>query len=145
MNILGNRGYECNDKFIKMIGSVNIDCINKFIKDYNVLVNSSNYISVILEDLDKYSGLRLEERVNTSILYNKIYNDTYKSCLDINRILNSNGTIDKISKYKDIDNEFELILDYFNDYKVFVDEEKFTIHDLSKLNDKYSLIKTKRR
>lgn len=145
MNILGNRGYECNDKFIKMIGSVNIDCINKFIKDYNVLVNSSNYISVILEDLDKYSGLRLEERVNTSILYNKIYNDSYKSCLDINRILNSNGTIDKISKYKDIDNEFELILDYFNDYKVFVDEEKFTIHDLSKLNDKYSLIKTKRR
>lgn len=145
MNILGNRGYECSDKFIKMIGSVNIDCINKFIKDYNVLVNSSNYISVILEDLDKYSGLRLEERVNTSILYNKIYNDTYKSCLDINRILNSNGTIDKISKYKDIDNEFELILDYFNDYKVFVDEEKFTIHDLSKLNDKYSLIKTKRR
>lgn len=145
MNILGNRGYECNDKFIKMIGSVNIDCINKFIKDYNVLVNSSNYISVILEDLDKYSGLRLEERVNTSILYNKIYNDTYKSCLDINRIINSNGTIDKISKYKDIDNEFELILDYFNDYKVFVDEEKFTIHDLSKLNDKYSLIKTKRR
>lgn len=145
MNILGNRGYECSDKFIKMIGSVNIDCINKFIKDYNVLVNSSNYISVILEDLDKYSGLRLEERVNTSILYNKIYNDSYKSCLDINRILNSNGTIDKISKYKDIDNEFELILDYFNDYKVFVDEEKFTIHDLSKLNDKYSLIKTKRR
>ena len=145
MNILGNRGYECNDKFIKMIGSVNIDCINKFIKDYNVLVNSSNYISVILEDLDKYSGLRLEERVNTSILYNKIYNDTYKSCLDINRILNSNGTIDKISKYKDIYNEFELILDYFDDYKVFVDEEKFTIHDLSKLNDKYSLIKTKRR
>ena len=31
MNILGNRGYECNDKFIKMIGSVNIDCINNTI------------------------------------------------------------------------------------------------------------------
>lgn len=157
MNILGNRGYECDNKFISIIGSVNIDCVNKFIKEFNSLVNSSNYISIIMEDLDNYSGLKLKERLNTSEIYNTIYKKSFKNCLDINRILDSNGTFDKIRNYKAfyndsfeynqfIDKEFNLIIDYFNDYKVFLDEDKYSIHNISILNNKYNdLIKIKRR
>lgn len=144
MDILGKRGYECSSKFINIFGSVNIDCINKFIREYTKLVNSSNYIGLILGNIDSYQGIYLEERVSTISLYSDIYNKAYKNCLDINRILTSNGSIDKINNFNS--KEFKLINNYFDDYKIFISEKDYTFHDISKLKDDYNdLMKVKKK
>lgn len=144
MDILGKRGYECSSKFINTFGSVNIDCINKFIREYTKLVNSSNYIGLILGNIDSYQGIYLEERVSTISLYSDIYNKSYKNCLDINRILTSNGSIDKINNFNS--KEFKLINNYFDDYKIFISEKDYTFHDISKLKDDYNdLMKVKKK
>lgn len=144
MDILDKRGYECSSKFINTFGSVNIDCINKFIREYTKLVNSSNYIGLILGNIDSYQGIYLEERVSTISLYSDIYNKAYKNCLDINRILTSNGSIDKINNFNS--KEFKLINNYFDDYKIFISEKDYTFHDISKLKDDYNdLMKVKKK
>ena len=144
MDILGKRGYECSSQFINTFGSVNIDCINKFIREYTKLVNSSNYIGLILGNIDSYQGIYLEERVSTISLYSDIYNKSYKNYLDINRILTSNGSIDKINNFNS--KEFKLINNYFDDYKIFISEKDYTFHDISKLKDDYNdLMKVKKK
>ena len=144
MDILGKRGYQCSNNFINTFGSVNIDCINKFIREYTTLVNSSNYIGLILENIDSYEGINLEERVNTVGIYSNLYDKSYKNCFDINRILTSNGTLDKISTFNN--KEFNLINNYFNDYKIFIGERDYSYHDISKLKDDYNeLVKIKKK
>lgn len=144
MDILGKRGYEVNSKFIYTFGEVNIDCINKFMREYTTLVNSSNYIGLILENIDSYEGIYLEERISTVDIYSNIYKESYKNCLDINRILTSNGTIDKLNKFNS--KEFRLINNYFDDYKEFISERDYSYHDINKLKDDYnSLMKVKKK
>ncbi|MDO4995990.1 MAG: hypothetical protein Q4E69_02305 [Bacilli bacterium] len=144
MDILGKRGYECSSKFIDTFGSVNIDCINKFMREYTTLVNSSNYIGLILENIDSYEGINLEERVNTVGIYSNLYDKSYKNCFDINRILTSNGTLDKIGTFNN--KEFNLINNYFNDYKIFIGERDYSYHDIGKLKDDYNeLVKIKKK
>ena len=144
MDILGKRSYECCSKFIDIFGSVNIDCINKFMREYTTLVNSSNYIGLILENIDSYEGINLEERVNTVGIYSNLYDKSYKNCFDINRILTSNGTLDKISTFNN--KEFNLINNYFNDYKIFIGERDYSYHDIGKLKDDYNeLVKIKKK
>lgn len=144
MYILGKRGYECNNKFINTFGIVNIDCINKFIREYNNLVNSSNYIGLILSNIDSYEGIYLEERINTIDIYSDLYDKSYKNCFDINRILTSNGTLDKISMFDN--KEFNLINNYFDDYKVFINERDYSYHDISNLKNNYNdLLKVKKK
>lgn len=113
-------------------------------REYTTLVNSSNYIGLILENIDSYEGIYLEEIISTVDIYSNIYKESYKNCLDINRILTSNGTIDKLNKFNS--KEFRLINNYFDDYKVFISERDYSYHDINKLKDDYnSLMKVKKK
>lgn len=157
MNILNNKGSQCDPKFIKTIGAVNIDCLNKFIKEYSTLVISSDYVSLITEDIINLSDeRRINERLCTIGLYSDMYNKAFKNCLEFSRILSDNGTLDKINNYDCfyIDensecnkfynivlyNEFNLIKDYFSDYHKFMADKNYNISGFDELNERYDLI-----